>query len=78
MRILILIFFQTTSGEDMRDFTQLLKNKFKSKNYFRKNTRLGYLPVQQSGDGSGMSDGVPSSPGLSPQRTISKTDVSER
>ena len=29
----------------MRDFTKLLKNKFKSKKYFKK-TRLGYLPVQ--------------------------------
>lgn len=62
----------------MRDFTQLLKNKFKPKKYFRKNTRLGYLPVQTSGEGSVMSDGIPSSPGLSPQRTISKVDISER
>ncbi len=63
----------------MRDFTQLLKNKFKSKKYFKKNTRLGYLPVQTSGEGSVMSEGIPdSSPGLSPQRTISKVDISER
>ncbi len=31
----------------MRDFTKLLKNKFKSKKYFKK-TRLGYLPVEQA------------------------------
>ncbi|XP_048831266.1 utrophin-like isoform X2 [Brienomyrus brachyistius] len=36
----------TTSGEDMRDFTTVLKNKFRSKKYFAKHPRLGYLPVQ--------------------------------
>ncbi len=44
---------QTTSGEDMRDFTKLLKNKFKSKKYFKK-TRLGYLPVEQALAGAGL------------------------
>uniref|UniRef100_A0A4W5K6T4 WW domain-containing protein n=1 Tax=Hucho hucho TaxID=62062 RepID=A0A4W5K6T4_9TELE len=37
---------QTTSGEDMRDFTKVLKNKFRSKKYFAKHPRLGYLPVE--------------------------------
>ncbi len=37
----------------MRDFTKLLKNKFKSKKYFTKKTRLGYLPVQQAGENGG-------------------------
>lgn len=37
---------QTTSGEDVRDFTKVLKNKFKSKRYFKKHPRLGFLPVQ--------------------------------
>lgn len=37
---------QPTSGEDVRDFTRVLKNKFRSKRYFRKHPRLGYLPVQ--------------------------------
>lgn len=37
---------QTTSGEDVRDFTKVLKNKFRSKKYFTKHPRLGYLPVQ--------------------------------
>ncbi|XP_074043867.1 utrophin isoform X2 [Macrotis lagotis] len=36
----------TTSGEDVRDFTRVLKNKFRSKKYFAKHPRLGYLPVQ--------------------------------
>ncbi|XP_064628408.1 dystrophin-like isoform X4 [Lineus longissimus] len=36
----------TTSGEDVRDFSKVLKNKFKSKRYFKKHPRLGYLPVQ--------------------------------
>ncbi|XP_053366562.1 utrophin-like [Clarias gariepinus] len=35
----------TTSGEDMRDFTRVLKNKFRPKKYFSKHPRLGYLPV---------------------------------
>ncbi|XP_043118809.1 utrophin-like isoform X11 [Puntigrus tetrazona] len=39
-------FQYTTSGEDVRDFTKVLKNKFRSKKYFTKHPRLGYLPVQ--------------------------------
>ncbi|XP_059082484.1 dystrophin-like [Tigriopus californicus] len=76
----------TTSGEDMRDFTKLLKNKFKSKKYFKKHPRLGYLPVQEAGgEASPYSqyDTLPNSssgasPSLSPQRSSSKTDMSER
>ncbi|KAI1301280.1 Dystrophin, isoform E [Halotydeus destructor] len=37
---------ETKSGEDVRDFTKIIKNKFKSKRYFEKNPRVGYLPVQ--------------------------------
>lgn len=37
---------QTTSGEDVRDFTRALRNKFKSARYFKKHPRVGYLPVQ--------------------------------
>ena len=36
----------TTSGEDVRDFTKVFKNKFRSKKYFKKHPRRGYLPVQ--------------------------------
>jgi len=36
----------TTSGEDVRDFTRALRNKFKSKRYWAKHPRVGYLPVQ--------------------------------
>jgi hypothetical protein len=32
----------------MRDFTKLLRNKFKSNKDLRKHSRLGYLPVQQA------------------------------
>lgn len=39
-------FLQTTSGEDVRDFTRALRNKFKSKRYWAKHPRVGYLPVQ--------------------------------
>ncbi|XP_051517186.1 dystrophin-like [Myxocyprinus asiaticus] len=44
----------TTSGEDMRDFTKVLKNKFRSKKYFAKHPRLGYLPVQTDLEGDNM------------------------
>ncbi|CAB1340080.1 unnamed protein product, partial [Coregonus sp. 'balchen'] len=44
----------TTSGEDMRDFTKVLKNKFRSKKYFAKHPRLGYLPVQTILEGDNM------------------------
>ena len=42
----LLRMLQTTSGEELRDFTETIKNKFRSKQYFRKHPRLGYLPVQ--------------------------------
>ncbi|RXM30589.1 Utrophin [Acipenser ruthenus] len=44
----------TTSGEDVRDFTKVLKNKFRSKKYFSKHPRLGYLPVQTVLEGDNM------------------------
>jgi len=75
----------------MRDFTKLLKNKFKSKKYFKKHSRLGYLPVvQRTGSlaefgGNNTSGDFPESPSLSPGRTNlfsgtsgSKQDVGER
>jgi hypothetical protein len=42
----------------MRDFTKLLKNKFKSKKYFKKHSRLGYLPVGQSSVAGSLSNGL--------------------
>ena len=65
----------------MRDFTKLLKNKFKSKKYFEKHSRLGYLPVKSSEMASlaaSAASEVPASPSLSPQRTASKQDGNER
>ncbi|TNN68468.1 Utrophin [Liparis tanakae] len=38
----------------MRDFTKVLKNKFRSKKYFAKHPRLGYLPVQTVLEGDNM------------------------
>uniref|UniRef100_I3K6S1 Utrophin n=1 Tax=Oreochromis niloticus TaxID=8128 RepID=I3K6S1_ORENI len=38
----------TTSGEDMRDFTKVLKNKFRSKKYFAKHPRLVTHKLSQS------------------------------
>ncbi|XP_031638599.1 dystrophin, isoforms A/C/F/G/H isoform X4 [Contarinia nasturtii] len=54
----------TTSTEDMRDFTRALKNKFKSSKYFKKHSRLGYLPVQSVLEGDALE-----SPAPSPQHT---------
>ncbi|XP_051515681.1 utrophin-like isoform X3 [Myxocyprinus asiaticus] len=50
----------TTSGEDMRDFTKVLKNKFRTKKYFAKHPRLGYLPVQTVLEGDNMETLSPS------------------
>jgi len=36
----------------MRDFTKMFKNKFRTKRYFKKHRRLGYLPVQSDFDGA--------------------------
>uniref|UniRef100_A0AAV2L7U9 Uncharacterized protein n=1 Tax=Knipowitschia caucasica TaxID=637954 RepID=A0AAV2L7U9_KNICA len=54
--------FQTTSGEDVRDFAKVLKNKFRTKRYFAKHPRMGYLPVQTILEGDNME-----TPGSSPQ-----------
>lgn len=35
----------------MKDFTQVCKNKLRSKRYFKKHPRLGYLPVQTVKEG---------------------------
>lgn len=45
---------QTTSGEDVRDFAKVLKNKFRTKRYFAKHPRMGYLPVQTILEGDNM------------------------
>ncbi|XP_061641426.1 dystrophin isoform X14 [Phyllopteryx taeniolatus] len=44
----------TTSGEDVRDFAKVLKNKFRTKRYFTKHPRMGYLPVQTILEGDNM------------------------
>lgn len=55
---------QTTSSEDVRDFTRALRNKFKSRKYFKKHPRVGYLPVQSVLEGDALE-----SPAPSPQHT---------
>lgn len=45
-------FLQSTSGEDVRDFSKVVKNKFKRKRYWKKHPRLGYLPVQSVNEGT--------------------------
>ncbi|KAH9381160.1 hypothetical protein HPB48_020817 [Haemaphysalis longicornis] len=60
----------TTSGEDVRDFTKIMKNKFKSKRYFKKHPRVGYLPVQTVLEGDDLE-----SPAPSPQHTLSSQDM---
>ncbi|XP_059499763.1 uncharacterized protein LOC132208039 isoform X2 [Stegostoma tigrinum] len=42
---------QTTSGEDVRDFSKVLKNKFRSKKHFAQHPRLSYLLVQPVREG---------------------------
>uniref|UniRef100_A0A8C9V4T0 Utrophin n=1 Tax=Scleropages formosus TaxID=113540 RepID=A0A8C9V4T0_SCLFO len=63
----------TTSGEDMRDFTKVLKNKFRSKKYFAKHPRLGYLPVQTVLEGDNM-ETLLQSPRLSHDDTHSRIE----
>ncbi|XP_073730912.1 utrophin isoform X3 [Misgurnus anguillicaudatus] len=63
----------TTSGEDMRDFTKVLKNKFRSKKYFAKHPRLGYLPVQTVLEGDNM-ETLSSSPQLPHDDTHSRIE----
>ncbi|XP_055923872.1 dystrophin, isoforms A/C/F/G/H isoform X9 [Eupeodes corollae] len=50
----------TTSTEDVRDFTRALKNKFKSRKYFKKHPRVGYLPVQSVLEGDALESPTPS------------------
>ncbi|KAM6893658.1 dystrophin [Xenentodon cancila] len=65
----------TTSGEDVRDFAKVLKNKFRTKRYFAKHPRMGYLPVQTILEGDNMENPVTlinfwpvdHAPGSSPQ-----------
>ncbi|XP_056157526.1 LOW QUALITY PROTEIN: dystrophin-like [Lampris incognitus] len=65
----------TTSGEDVRDFAKVLKNKFRTKRYFAKHPRMGYLPVQSILEGDNMETPVTlinfwpvdHAPGSSPQ-----------
>lgn len=52
--IMVPFSFQTTSGEDVRDFAKVLKNKFRTKRYFAKHPRMGYLPVQTVLEGDNM------------------------
>lgn len=55
----------TRSGEDVRDFTRIIRNKFKSKRYFKKHPRVGYLPVQTVIEGDDLE-----SPLSSPSHTL--------
>lgn len=40
-----------SSGEDIRDFAKILRNKFKSAKHLKRNQALGYLPVQSLHEG---------------------------
>lgn len=64
---------KTTSGEDVRDFTRALRNKFKSKRYFKKHPRVGYLPVQTVLEGDALE-----SPAPSPQHSTLSQDMHSR
>lgn len=55
----------TSSEEDVRDFTRILRNKFKSKRHFKKHPRVGYLPVKTILEGNDLE-----SPSSSPAHTL--------
>ncbi|XP_067848886.1 dystrophin isoform X5 [Heptranchias perlo] len=63
----------TTSGEDVRDFAKVLKNKFRTKRYFAKHPRMGYLPVQTVLEGDNLETPA-SSPQLSHDDTHSRIE----
>uniref|UniRef100_A0A674C557 Dystrophin n=1 Tax=Salmo trutta TaxID=8032 RepID=A0A674C557_SALTR len=63
----------TTSGEDVRDFAKVLKNKFRTKRYFAKHPRMGYLPVQTILEGDNLETPA-SSPQLSHDDTHSRIE----
>ncbi|XP_037073805.1 LOW QUALITY PROTEIN: dystrophin-like [Pollicipes pollicipes] len=42
---------ESSSSDDIKDFTRSIRNRFKSKHYFRKHAKLGYLPVQPMAEG---------------------------
>uniref|UniRef100_A0A3B3R1U0 Dystrophin n=1 Tax=Paramormyrops kingsleyae TaxID=1676925 RepID=A0A3B3R1U0_9TELE len=63
----------TTSGEDVRDFAKVLKNKFRTKRYFAKHPRMGYLPVQTVLEGDNIETPT-SSPQLSHDDTHSRIE----
>ncbi|XP_076652088.1 dystrophin, isoforms A/C/F/G/H isoform X8 [Halictus rubicundus] len=63
----------TTSGEDLRDFSRAVRNKFKSKRYFKKHPRVGYLPVQTVLEGDALE-----SPAPSPQHSSLSQDMHSR
>ncbi|XP_078699235.1 dystrophin-like isoform X12 [Branchiostoma floridae x Branchiostoma belcheri] len=57
----------TTSGEDVRDFAKVVRNKFRSKKSLKKHPRLGYLPVQTVLEGDNLE-----TPSSSPQQAVSQ------
>lgn len=50
----------TSSGEDFLDFGKIIRNKFKSKRYFKKHPKVGYLPVQTVLEGDDLESPTPS------------------
>ncbi|CAL4082352.1 unnamed protein product, partial [Meganyctiphanes norvegica] len=60
----------TTAGEDVKDFTKALKNKFKSKRSLQKQTKIGYLPVQTVLEGDALE-----SQSLSPKPNVTSQDM---
>ncbi|XP_047739356.1 dystrophin [Hyalella azteca] len=58
----------TTAGDEVKDFTKALKNKFKSKRALQKHAKKGYLPVQTVLEGDPLE-----SPSPSPQHGVSSS-----
>ncbi|XP_037079338.1 dystrophin-like [Pollicipes pollicipes] len=59
---------ESSSSDDIKDFTKSLRNKFKSKRYFKKHPKLGYLPVQTVLEGDALESPTASPQHQSPER----------
>ncbi|XP_041463609.1 dystrophin-like isoform X2 [Lytechinus variegatus] len=65
----------TTSGEDVRDFAKVVRNKFKSKRYYRKHPRVGYLPVQSVLEGDDLESPITTPQHMANQDTHTRLEL---
>ncbi|XP_072178254.1 dystrophin-like [Diadema setosum] len=65
----------TTSGEDVRDFAKVVRNKFKSKRYYQKHPRVGYLPVQSVLEGDDLESPITTPQHMANQDTHTRLEL---